>query len=201
MVGKRLILIALLGFVVIVVATFIGGRLLTPYAFHGAILQSPQPAHDFALMSHMGQRLALSDLRGKLVLLYFGYTTCPDVCPTTLAELAKAYKLLGKEAEQIQVLMVSVDPDRDTPAVMADYVTSFHPAFIGLIGTPDEIAQIATYYGVYYERVESESALGYLINHTATVTVIDRKGYLRLVFPYGTPAEDIAADLRYLLQR
>jgi len=201
MVRKRLILIALLGFVVIGAAAFIGGRLLTPYAFHGAILQSPQPAQDFTLMSHMGQRLALSDLRGKLVLLYFGYTTCPDVCPTTLAELAKAYKLLGKEAEQIQVLMVSVDPDRDTPAVMADYVTSFHPSFIGLIGTSEEIAQIATYYGVYYERVESESALGYLINHTATVMVIDRKGYLRLVFPYGTPAEDIAADLRYLLQR
>jgi len=201
--SKRLpfLLVILTGLLLLGATAFIGGRWLTPYAFHGAILQSPLPAQDFTLMSHLGQRMALRDLRGKFVLLYFGYTTCPDVCPTTLAELAKAHKLLGKDADQIQVMMVTVDPERDTLAVLGDYVTHFHPSFIGLTGTADEIAQVATYYGVYYERVESNSALGYLVNHTATVMVIDRQGYLRLVFPYGMSAADIAADLRYLMQR
>jgi protein SCO1/2 len=191
----------LAGFVLLGATAFLGGRLLAPYKFHGAILQSPQPAHNFSLMSHVGQRVALNDFRGKIVLLYFGYTICPDVCPTTLAELAKSRKLLGKDADQIQVIMVTVDPERDTLAALADYLTHFHPSFLGLSGTPDEIAQAATPYGVFYEKQESDSVLGYLVNHTATVMVIDRQGYLRIVFPFGTPAEDIAADLQYLIQK
>lgn len=197
---NRLIII----FVVLVLlgaTAFIGGRLLMPYTFHGAILQSPMPANDFALTSHMGQRLALSDLRGKFVLIYFGYTFCPDVCPTTLADLHKALNLLGKDRDQIQVLMVTVDPERDTLPVLSDYVTHFDPTFIALRGTSAETAQVATQFGIYYEKAEGDSSLGYLVNHTATVMVIDRKGFLRLVFPYGTSAEDMADDLKYLLWR
>lgn len=193
--------VIVMGLLLLSATAFIGGRLLTPYAFHGAILQSPQPAQDFSLMSHLGQRIKLSDFQGKFVLLYFGYTICPDVCPTTLAELAKARKMLGKDGDQIQVMMVTVDPARDTQAVLADYVTHFHPSFIGLSGTEDEIARAATAYGVYYERQESDSALGYLMNHTATTMVFDRKGYLRIVFPYGTTAEDMVSDLQYLIAR
>jgi protein SCO1/2 len=152
-------------------------------------------------MSHVGQRVALNDFRGKIVLLYFGYTICPDVCPTTLAELSKARKMLGKDADQIQVLMVTVDPERDTLPVLADYMTHFHPSFLGLTGTPDEIAQAATPFGVFYEKENSDSALGYLVNHTATVMIVDRNGYLRIVFPFGTTADDIAADLKYLIQK
>jgi len=200
--SKRSILIlVLIGLVLLGVTAFIGGRLLMPYTFHGAILQSPMPAQNFSLMGHMDQRVELNDFRGKLVMLYFGYTTCPDVCPTTLAEIAKARKLLGKDASQVQLLMVTVDPDRDTLPVLADYVTHFDPSFLGLRGTADETAQVATAYGIYYEKQQSDSALGYLMNHTATVMVIDRNGYLRLVFPFGTKAEDMAADLQYLLQR
>ena len=196
-----MIFAVLAGFVLIGATAFLGGRLLAPHEFHGAVLQSPQPAQNFSLMSHVGQRVALNDFRGKIVLLYFGYTICPDVCPTTLAELSKTRKMLGKDADQIQVLMVTVDPERDTLPVLADYMTHFHPSFLGLTGTPDEIAQAATPFGVFYEKETSDSALGYLVNHTATVMIVDRNGYLRIVFPFGTTAEDIAADLKYLIQK
>jgi len=180
---------------------WLGVPRLRPYVFHGMVTQSPQPAPDFTLTSHMGQPVSLSDFSGQLVLLYFGYATCPDVCPTTLAELHRARLALGKSADQVQVLMITVDPERDTVAVLADYIPHFDPTFIGLTGTPDQIAEVATYYGIFYERQESDSALGYLVDHTATVMLIDRQGYLRVVFPFGTSAEDIAADLAYMLKR
>lgn len=197
----RIAIGVVIGLVLLGATAFIGGQLLTPYAFHGAVLQSPLPAHDFKLMSHLGQPISLSDFKGKTVLLYFGYTICPDVCPTTLAEIAKARKLLGKDAEQIQTIMVTVDPDRDTIPVLADYVTHFDKSFIAMRGNADETAQVATYYGIYFEKENADSALGYLVNHTATVMVIDKNGYLRLVFPFGATAQDMAADLQYLMTR
>jgi protein SCO1/2 len=123
------------------------------------------------------------------------------VCPTTLADLHRARQALGSRGQDVQVLMVTVDPERDTVSVLAEYIAHFDPSFIGLTGTPNQIAEIATYYGIFYERKEADSALGYLVDHTATVLVIDRQGYGRVIFPYGTPAEEIAADLRYLLSR
>lgn len=173
---------------------------LRPYIFHGTLIQSPDPVPDFTLLGHMGQMVSLNDFRGQLVVLYFGYTVCPDVCPTTLAELRRAREVLGQSADQVQVLMITVDPERDTAEVLADYVTHFDPTFIGLTGTPDEIAAVATYYGVFYERREEEdSALGYLVDHTATQMVIDQEGHLKVVYPFGTSAEDIAADLEYMI--
>jgi protein SCO1/2 len=177
------------------------GGLRKPFALHGILLQSPQPALNFTLNGHNGQAVSLADYRGQLVLLYFGYTTCPDVCPTTLADLHRARQALGSRGQDVQVLMVTVDPERDTVSVLAEYIAHFDPSFIGLTGTPNQIAEIATYYGIFYERKEADSALGYLVDHTATVLVIDRQGYGRVIFPYGTPAEEIAADLRYLLSR
>jgi protein SCO1 len=176
-------------------------NLFHPYAFHGMILQSPTKATDFTLPGGNGQPVSLSDFRGKVVLLYFGYTTCPDVCPTTLAEIHQSLVALGKKADDVQVLMVTVDPERDTPEVMAEYVNHFDSSFIGLVGTPEQTAQIATYYGVYYEKVEGDSALGYLVNHTANVMAIDKDGYSRVIFPFGTKAQDMAADVEYLLSR
>jgi protein SCO1 len=195
---KKLLIAVLSAFLLIVV---IGLALfsLRPYEFHGMILQSPTQAGDFQLTGDNGQPVALSDFSGKIVLLYFGYTICPDVCPTTLADLHVARKTLGKRADQVQVLMVTVDPERDTVEVLSQYIPHFDPSFIGLTGSLDQITQIATNYGVYFEKRKVNSALGYLIDHTATVMVIDRKGYVREVFPYGTPAKDIAADLAYLL--
>ncbi len=175
--------------------------LLTPYQFHGMTLQSTEPAKNFTLTNPMGQRVALTDFRGQFVMLYFGYTTCPDVCPTTLAELHKARKLLGRNGDQLQVIMITVDPERDTPALLADYVTHFDSSFMALTGTSDEIARAASMYGVFFERAKEESALGYLVNHTATVMLVDRGGSLREIFPFGAKAEDIASDLQYLMQR
>jgi len=189
-------------FLVLVIAAaalFFTFNALKPYAFHGAILQSPEPAQDFTLINQYGQETSLSDYTGKVVLLYFGYIACPDVCPTTLAEIKKATDLLGERADDLQTIMISVDPERDTVEIMAEYLAHFDPKFLGLIGTPDEIAQIATSYGVYFQKQESDSALGYLVDHTATVMLVDQDGYLRLIFPYGTEGSEIAEDITYVL--
>lgn len=197
----RIILWTLIGLTLVAGITFLVWSVIRPYSFHGMVLQSPMKATSFTLPGQNGQSVSLKDFRGKVVLLYFGYTTCPDVCPTTLADLHQARAALGEQADEVQVLMVTVDPERDTQQVMADYMSHFDSSFIGLIGTPEQVAEVATYYGVYYEKEEGNSALGYLVNHTATVMVIDKEGYLRLVFPFGTAAEDITADLDYLLNR
>jgi protein SCO1/2 len=174
--------------------------MMRPYTFHGTVLQSPQPAPDFELTAANGKKVSLKNFKGDLVLLYFGYTFCPDVCPATLAELRGALDILGKDAKNIQVIMISVDPERDTPEMLAEYVTHFHPSFLGVTGTPEQIAQVAALYGIYYESHEGTAATGYLVDHTATVMVIDQEGHLKLVFPFGTPAEDIAEDLAHLLK-
>lgn len=191
--------ISILGVVVIGGVLLLALNALKPYAFHGAVLQSPQPAHNFTLPNHYGQDASLSDYEGKVVLLYFGYAACPDVCPTTLAELKEATDLLGERARDVQTIMITVDPERDTPEIMAEYLAHFHPSFLGLIGTEEEVAQIATYYGVFYQKQESDSALGYLVDHTATVMLVDQDGYLRLLFPYGTEGAEIAEDIEYIL--
>lgn len=190
------IILAAVGFGAIVVLATL---LLRPYSYHGMTFQSSQPAKDFILTGPDGRPVSLSDYRGKLVALYFGYTFCPDVCPTTLAELGQAVKQLGPKAEEIQVLMVTVDPERDTPERLAEYVSYFNPAFVGLTGTPDQIAAAATPFGIYYEKHEGTPATGYLVDHTATISVLDRAGRLALVWPFGIQANDIAADLKHLL--
>ncbi len=173
---------------------------LRPHTFTGTLLQSPAEAYDFSLTSHTGQRVGLSDFRGKLVLLYFGYTFCPDVCPATLSEVKGAMDILGEGASQVQTIMISVDPERDTPAMLADYMAHFDPSFLGLGGTPEQIAEIATFYGIYYAKNEGSEATGYLVDHTASLTVVDQDGHVKLIFPFGTTAEDIAVDLEYLIK-
>lgn len=173
--------------------------LATPYTYHGTVIQSPQPDRNFTLTGPNGQEVSLHDFRGQAVLLYFGYTFCPDVCPATMVELAHASDLLGDDAQKMQVIMVSVDPERDSPESLAEYVSHFDPAFIGATGSEDEVAAVATQYGIFYEKHEGTVATGYLIDHTASVVVIDPDGYLRLVYPFGTPADDIADDIRHLV--
>ena len=197
----RIILWPLIGLILVAGIAILVWNAIRPYTFHGMVLQSPVKASDFTLTGQNGQSVSLSDFQGKVVLLYFGYTTCPDVCPTTLAVLHQARTALGKQADDIQVLMVTVDPERDTLPVLADYLPHFDSSFIGLTGTTEQIAEVATYYGIYYEKQEGNSALGYLVNHTATVMAIDKDGYLRVVFPFGATAEDVTADLGYLLSR
>jgi len=174
---------------------------LRPPELHGVLIQSPQEAADFTLMTSTGEPMSLSDFRGKFVLLYFGYTFCPDVCPTTLNDLKGMMEILGpKRAEDVQVIMVSVDPERDTVEQLASYLPYFHPSFLGMTGTVEEIQPVASRFGIFFERHEGTSAAGYLVDHTAVVTLVDDEGYVRMVFPYGTSGEDMAADLTYLMR-
>jgi protein SCO1/2 len=173
---------------------------LTPHTFHGTLLQSLVEAHDFTLTSHTGQRISLSDYSGKLVLLYFGYTYCPDVCPATLSEVARALEILGQSAQEVQLIMISVDPARDTPEILGQYMAHFDPSFLGVTGSPEQISEVATLYGIFYQESKSSEATSYLVDHTATMTVIDQTGHVKLVFPFGTPAAELVDDLRYLLR-
>lgn len=138
-------------------------------------------------------------MREKIVLIFFGYTSCPDVCPTTLAELNQAMKQLGDDAGRVQVVFVTVDPERDTPERVQEYVNHFNSNFIGLSGTERDLVKVWSDYGVYREIVEGTSALGYLVNHTARVTLIDADGNLRISFSFEMPVDDIVHDLKLIL--
>jgi len=194
-------LMVMVGIMALVALGVWGLRQLRPPVFHGQILQSSEPVADFALKAHTGQQVRLSDWRGRWVALYFGYTFCPDVCPTTLAQLAQARRRLGADAARVQVIMVTVDPERDTPERLAAYMSAFDPTFVGLTGTPAEIAAVAGPLGVYFARQEVKGAAGYLVDHTASVLLLDPEGRLRLIWPPNTSPELMAEDLSYFLRR
>ena len=193
----------LIGIIVVAVLLFAGayfaGTLLRPYKYHGNTMESTEPPGDFTLIDHNGNRMHLSDYEGKWVILYYGYTFCPDVCPTTMMQLGRMMPLLGKDAKNVQVFMISVDPERDTPERLKEYVTYFHPDFIGLTGTPDEIADAAAPFGIYYKKKKVEGASDYLMDHTASVTVLGPDGTVRLIWPYGVTAEEMAEDMKHLM--
>jgi protein SCO1/2 len=174
-------------------------RLLPP-RFHGTVIQSPDPAPNFKLVGQDGQPVSLQDFKGKVVVLYFGYTYCPDVCPATLSVLAGALRTLGKKADDIQVIMVTVDPERDTPEKLASYVQNFYPTFMGLSGTPEQIAEAATLYGIYFAKNAGDSPENYTMDHTASLMVIDQTGRLKLVLPFGMKPSDVAEDLAAVLR-
>jgi protein SCO1/2 len=163
-------------------------------------MQPPKPAADFTLTAHTGERVSLHDFRGKLVLLYFGYTFCPGMCPTTLANVAQVLHQVSTRANQVQLLMISVDPERDTPEKLAAYVPHFHPSFIGLTGSATEIAAVAPLFGIYYEKQERTDAHSYWVDHSATLMVIDQQGIMRFIIPFGTAVQDMATDLAFLLR-
>ncbi len=152
-----------------------------------------------ALTDHTGAPRTLADWRGKVVVLFFGFTQCPDVCPTTLATMADVMKRLGADADRVQVLFVTVDPERDTRAVIAPYVTAFDPRFVGLYGDRDATARAAREFKVFYQKVPGRTEGTYGIDHTAASYVIDAQGRLRLYVRHQQTAEDLAADLRLLL--
>jgi protein SCO1/2 len=153
-----------------------------------------------SLTDHNGVQRTLADFSGKVVVLFFGYTHCPDVCPTTLSDMAAALKLLTPaQAQQVQVLFVTVDPERDTPKLLREYVPYFYPTFLGLYGTPTETAAVAGEFHVFYQKHTTPGPIGYLVDHTAGSYVLDREGRLRLFQPYGQRPADIAHDLKLLL--
>lgn len=170
--------------------------------FAGRELTPPLPATDFTLKATNGSDFRLSQLRGKVVLISFGYTFCPDVCPTTLVELSQVRTRLGDAAKRVQVAFITLDPDRDTLERLRIYTTAFDPSFIGLTGSDEQLAQVRKAYGVMAEKqVVSGTAASYLIAHSAYTYVIDRGGRLRLLFPFGLSIEEMAGDIMQLLRR
>ena len=168
-------------------------------AFHATDITGASFARDFELPDHNGKTRKLADFRGKVVALFFGYTHCPDVCPTTLSDLASALKSMGADAQKVQVLFVTLDPDRDTPALLQRYVPAFNPTFLGLHPNKEQLKSIASEYKVVYQKNPSIDKDDYLIDHSAGTYVYDTKGRLRLLIPYGSSVEAIAHDLKALL--
>lgn len=154
---------------------------------------------DFALTDHHGKPRTLSDFRGKLVLVFFGFTHCPDVCPTTLSEMAGIKKALGADADKLQVLFVTLDPERDTPAVMAGYVPAFDPDFLGLYGDPATTEKVARDFKIFFQRVPGKDGKSYTIDHTAGSYVFDTQGRLRLFVRHGQGNDALLNDLKSLL--
>jgi len=172
------------------------------HTFSGVMSEPPQAARDFTLIDETGNPFRLSDLKGRWVLLAFGYTSCPDVCPLTLAHL-RSVKTQIASADQVAVVFVSVDPERDTPDIMLKYVRHFGEDFKGLTGAKDQIDLAVNAYGAKYEikKDEAESAAGYTVSHSAFVYLIDPQFQLRLTFPFGVTPKEIVSDLTYLMSR
>jgi protein SCO1/2 len=170
-------------------------------SYRGSVLEDPLAVPDFTLTDQSGQPFRLSEQRGKVVLLFFGYTSCPDVCPTTLGTWRKVHEGLGDDADRVQFVFVTVDPERDTAERLGMHVQAFNPGFVGLTGTPEELEAVYELFGVIHEKdTSSGSALGYLVNHTATTFVLDQDGTWRLRETYGTEAEDFIYDIQQLLE-
>ncbi|HZV64462.1 MAG TPA: SCO family protein [Telluria sp.] len=170
-----------------------------PPSFQNTDLTGLDYARDFALTDHTGKPRTLADFKGKVVVMFFGYTQCPDVCPTTMAEMASVMKELGPQADQVQVLFVTIDPERDTPALLAQYVPAFDPRFLGLYGDAAATARVAKEFKVFYAKVPGKTPGSYSMDHTAGSYVFDRNGKIRLFLRHGQGAAPITHDLKQLL--
>jgi protein SCO1/2 len=183
----------------LLLATLPLGALAAPDKLKAGVFEPAQPAPEFALKGSDGAALNLARFKGRLVLLVFGFTNCPEVCPTTLATLAQARKELGAEAANVQVVYVTVDPARDDIARIRQYLTAFDATFIGGTDTPDKLAEMRKRYGVVAEKIASKQPNAYGMNHSTSVWLIDRTGKLRAMMPYGHEAKDFVHDLKLLL--
>ena len=168
--------------------------------FHGSDISAEGIGADFQLLNQDGKTVSLADFKGKWVILSFGYTRCPDVCPTTLLDLAQVMTLLGTDADKVQVVMVSVDPSRDTPAVMKDYVGLFNERFVGLTAQDDAaMAPVLKSWKIAMSKVPIQDG-HYSVDHSAGMYVLDPNGKAKLYLPYATKPDHIAADLKALMQ-
>lgn len=178
------------------------GRKPEPREFRGTVLVDPQPAPDFVATDQHGQPYRLSDDRGKVVALYFGYTFCPDACPTTMLDFRRVREALGPDADRVRFAMLTVDPERDTPEVLGEYLrVRGHESFLGLTGTEEELAPIWQAYGVFVQKAEApRPGIDYWMNHTAATYVIDADGLLRLMEPWDAGHEMLLNDIQILLE-
>jgi protein SCO1 len=185
----------------VVIAILPGCGSADNHEFAGAVLPDTQTTPDFTLTAAGDTSVSLSDFRGQYVFIYYGYTFCPDFCPATLAKLARVRDSLGDNAGRIQVVMVTVDPERDTPEALAEYVGLFDPTFVGLSGTTAEIDAAGQPFGIFYQKNEGSAATGYLVDHSTRTYLIDPEGKARVAYPHDAAVEDIVADLRWLIER
>jgi protein SCO1 len=168
-------------------------------SFKAVDITGAEYARELSLTDADGKARTLADFKGKVTLVFFGYTQCPDVCPTTLAELAAVKRDLGKDGDRVQGVFVSVDPQRDTPQVLKAYIASFDPGFVALRGTPEEIKTAARNFKVFYAQVPGKTEGSYTVDHTAGTYVFDAQGRVRLFVRYGSGAEALRHDLKLLL--
>lgn len=168
--------------------------------FNNTDLTGLDYAKDLSLTDHNGKPRTLADFKGKAVVIFFGYTQCPDVCPTTMVEMAGVMKLLGADADKVQVLFVTLDPERDTQALLSNYVPNFDKRFLGLYGNAEATAKVAKEFKVFYQKVAGKTPGSYTVDHTAGSYVFDPQGRIRLFLRHGQGPEPVAHDLKILLK-
>ncbi len=179
----------------------VGLMLFRPYTLHGLPIDTPKTAPEIALTSAGGQPFRLSAQKGKIVLIFFGYTSCADVCPTTMAQMKQVRQDLGKQANQVEFVFVTVDPSRDTPQQITSFLDKFDPTFIGIPGTKAQLEPIWKDYGVAVGIPAGQNMSGnYTVTHSSYIYLIDQQGRMRLLYDYGTPSTYIEQDIRYLLR-
>ena len=169
--------------------------------FHAVDLTGADYAKNFSLADTDGKVRTLADFKGKVVVLFFGYAQCPDVCPTTMTEMAQVKQQLGKDGDKLQVVFITVDPARDTPTVLKAYMGAFDPSFVALIPTPEQLAATAKDFKAYYKKVDGSTPTSYSMDHSAASYVYDTEGRLRLYARYGAGAAPMLADVQALLKQ
>lgn len=182
-----------------VAATFVACSQDKP-SFQAIDVTGASYAKDFALPDHNGQVRRIADFAGKVVVVFFGYTQCPDVCPTAMTELAQVKQLLGKDGNRLQALFVTVDPERDTAEVLKAYTENFDPTFLALIPTPAQLPEVARDFKIYYKKAEGKTPTSYSMDHSAGSYIYDTKGQVRLFTRYGSGAAALASDIGLLLK-
>ena len=170
-------------------------------SFNAVDMTGADYAKGFALKDADGKERTLADFKGKVVVLFFGYAQCPDVCPTTMTEMAQVKQQLGKDGDKLQVLFVTVDPERDTPEVMKAYMGAFDPAFVALIPTQEQLAAMAKDYKAYYKKVDGKTPTSYSMDHSAASYIYDTQGRLRLYARYGAGVAPMVADVQALIKQ
>ncbi len=199
---KKTLLIGALVLPLLALGTHFGFR-RPPQAEQGLRSGTFEPAREapaFSLNGSNGRKVSLRDHLGKVVVVQFGYTFCEEVCPVTLAHMTEVYKKLGSAARDVQLIFVTVDPERDSPERLREHLTVFNPTFLGATGTPDDLQAVQKAYGVVARHVVSRNqALPYAVDHSSSLYLVDRQGKLRGLVPFGTPVDDIVHDLRFLL--
>ncbi len=169
-------------------------------SFSGIDITGADYAQGFDLPDHNGQRRTLADFKGKVVVVFFGFTQCPDVCPTSMVELAQVKQQLGADGDKLQGIFITVDPERDTAELLKAYMTNFDPSFLALVPTLAELPELAKRFKIYYKKVDGQTPTSYTMDHSAGSYVYDGTGRVRLYHRYGSPTEGLVSDVRALLK-